>query len=186
MSAALEVEEIPNRDSVSRLIFNPPMGPDLKNLIWTEAFSFQGDNNYCESIVWRKYVPDIKSLHFLGCKRERIFQYNGKDKFYCGSITAEVMAIRRHKNPNGHGFCVVHVPSEGQLHAHICYDIAPDKILTRQDKTDLRMALIRNIFTDRNEHECRYGGLFDWCYRVILKPVAKFLYTARSGFAVRP
>lgn len=180
MSAAPVVEKIPNEDFVSRLIFDPPMGPDLKNLIWTEAFRLQSDSNYCDSIVWRKYVPDMKFLHSLGCKRERNFQYQGKDKVYRGSITAEVVSIRRHKNPNGHGFCVVHEPKEGQSHAHICYDIAPDKDLTKNDKNDLRMALIKNIFTDRSAHKCQSGPFMDWCFRAILKPVAKIFYAARS------
>ena len=172
MTAEPATEDISDEDHVSRLAFYPPMGPDLDDPLDKEIFLFMSKGDYCVSLVWRKYVPIIKCVHALGCEKERWHQKAGKNKKYIGSRTALVKDIRDYPpNINGHKFCVVHVPSEGKHHAHICVIPAPDAKIGPNDRSDFREALLRYVFTKCDHHKCS-DSLF---YYYICKAIKFFL-----------
>jgi hypothetical protein len=158
MPARLETEIIPDEDRVSRWLFDPPLGDDLTALgedhLFKKVFEFEGGK--CESLLWRKYASTIEEVHDLGCKQQRLLRTKGRDKTYMGAITGVVGEVRTFKNINGHGFDVVHRPDgdQGIQHAEVCYALALDKSFTRNDKAELRLALVRQIFTEVNDHQC--------------------------------
>ena len=146
-------QRIPDKAKVSRMIFDPQMGADVAKLVWEAVFQFPSDREYCESVVWRRFAPADSCVHSIGCKRQRDLRSERRNKTYKGTITAHVWKIREFRNPNNHGFHVIHAPSEGIHHAHIRYDISPDKKLTKIDKNELRFAL-KKIFSVSSPHNC--------------------------------
>ncbi len=149
----LKRERIPDADNVSRWIFHPPMGKDIAELVWQNVFAFPSANAQCESVVWRKYAPDISDVHRMGCERQKQLRAEGKDKTYVGALTAYVRDIRGFRNKNNHGFFVIHEPSEGIYHAHIGFNASPDNEFTKSDQKELKFALIK-IFADSSPHTC--------------------------------
>ena len=153
----MEREDIADSEILSRLVFNPPMYKN-STLIWKLIFEFQ--NNQCESLIWHRHVgfsPAIAEVHACGCRREAEKIVKARDlgkvpATYVGAITATAGAIQAYQNPNGHGFVVVHEPSEGREHVHVCYRSAPDT-MTRGDKNELKLKL-GEIFSDLDPHSC--------------------------------
>ncbi len=149
----LRREWISDADNVSRWLFRPHMGHDVANLIWDHVFLFPPSRGYRESIVWRKYASDINDVHRLGCEDQWRRRQAGRNHTYFGCATARVGDIRQFKNPNNHGFCVIHEPSEGIHHAEVRIDLARGKKLTRKDRSELRFAL-KKIFDTKDTHSC--------------------------------
>src|SRR4051812_1244204 len=97
------------------------MGAADLDLIWMNIFMFKTDRNFRESVVWRKYAPDIQDVHSLGCTKEWADRRLGKDCTYFGALSGNVDRIRDVKSAKGARLEVVHVPSEGIHHAEIGY-----------------------------------------------------------------
>ena len=143
-------EEIPDNDAVSRLVDYPHKYSSEHDLIWHSIFEFPSRD--CESHVWRKYAPEHNDVHDIGRAREPEKQMKRPEYRYIGFITAEVREIRAIQTSRGHGFNVIHEPSEGIHHAHVCYDRAdPNQNLKKNDKAELKLAL-RNCFGDLTEY----------------------------------
>ena len=144
---------IPGKSKITKMIFDPPMGHNVRNLIWKEVFQFPSKYDHCESVVWRRFVPAGSCVHRIGCMRQHDLRLGGRSKTYAGSVTAQVREVRAYRNPNNHGFNVFHAPSEGIHHAHIQFAISPDNLLTRNDKNELKFAL-EKIFSVSSPHIC--------------------------------
>jgi hypothetical protein len=151
-------EEVDPEALLSRHIFDPPMFPGGA-LVATFLFEFP--NNQCESVVWQNKLPNgLEGVHRLGCERQNESRRRqiaaGKDptKTYIGAATSCCSLVRAYRNPNGHGVTVVHEPSEGLHHVHICYD--SDKgapAMTRGDKGEIKLKLLE-LFSDISRHVC--------------------------------
>lgn len=124
-------------------------------------FFFQFPGNQCESVIWHRKIPDgIEGVHRLGCEKQAQARERqataGKvpDKTYVGAATARCGVIRSFRNPQGHGVKVVHEPTEGAHHVHLCYDSNADgPALTRSDKNEIKLKLAE-IFGDLSRHSC--------------------------------
>jgi hypothetical protein len=134
---------------VSRLVFDPPMGADMDDLVWRQVFQFQEKHGQLESLVWRRFAPEDNCVHSIGRMRETDIKLEGRDKKYVGSISTIISDILNYRNANGHGFNVVHDPKEGIHHVHICYDPAVHAPMTKNDKNELKVKLLE-IFSDRS------------------------------------
>ena len=145
-------EFVPNTDLVSRQIWEPRMFSAESNRYYYD-FVFEFPKGQGESVFWHRHIS-LDNVHVIGCERQDRLMENGKNSKYAGAITGCVENIRGHKNSNGHGFDIVHEPSEGQAHCHLIYDPSPKTPLTRQDKIDLRLAL-GIIFSTKNRHLCK-------------------------------
>ena len=140
------VENIPNVDDISRLIEWPRTYDREQDIILQLAFEFPGGEG--ESVVWRKHKPDEMGVHELGQIWESFKRQRRPDMRYVGFVTANVGVVRGLRTARGHGFTVVHEPSEGRHHAQI--ELAPaaadgDGKLLKAEKTELRL-LLRNVF----------------------------------------
>ena len=128
-------------------------------LLATAFFEFP--DNQCESVIWHRHVLDgIESVHRMGCERQRAArekqatQGKNPDKTYMGAATARSGEIEAYRNPKGHGVKVVHEPSEGRHHIHLCYDSAIGAPpMHRGDKNEIKLKLVE-IFNDRSMHDC--------------------------------
>ena len=150
---------MPDDHVVSRWVFYPRMTTEEHELIWHTVFEFPKGRP--ESVVWRKYLPDIQHVHREGCLREACAnkrnEERGKDLIrYEGAISAQVGRIRSIRSSNSFGFAVAHDPSDGQpiYHAHIAYAADADRPLTKQDKIELK-TLLRAVFSDLSAHSCK-------------------------------
>jgi hypothetical protein len=143
-------ELIPDPDNVSRHLYSPFMGETGGDLVWDNVFMFPSKDGNCESVVWRKYAPELQDVHKLGCDKQRRDREAGKNSTYFGALTAQVGAIREIRSKTGARFRVEHVP-EPLHHAHISYQ--HDAPLTKPDKTELKK-LIRDTFAERSEDRC--------------------------------
>ncbi len=149
----MEVEEIPDADTVSRLVEFPRTYDPANKLILDAVFQFP--NNEAESVIWRKYAPSDADVHHLGCAWETSKQKRNPDMRYVGFISAEVGAIRDIRSAKGHGFTVVHQPEEGVHHAGIVYAPAPGTpSLSKGEKGELKIAL-RGVFGSLAPHTCQ-------------------------------
>jgi hypothetical protein len=143
-----EIENIPNADSVSRLIFFPRMYTRYKDLIWSSVFEFaRGDG---ESVVWHKYAPQPEDICRLGCDLETSRRRSRPDTTYVGHIVATKFEICAARNARGNGFTVEHEPEvEGRIerhHAEVKYKLVDGLTyasITKTEKVDLRVALGR-------------------------------------------
>lgn len=142
---------VPGEAWVSRQIFDPPMGPDIAALQWKIVFEFP--NGQGESLIWRRFAPQLSCVHSLGCQRESQAASTSRPRHYKGAVSCTVDAVLTFRNPNGHGFRVVHEPAEGIHHLHIEYDPAPDKRMSKSDKSELKLKL-GEIFSDVSSHNC--------------------------------
>lgn len=144
-------EKIPDDDDVSRHLFSPSMGNTGGDLVWGNVFMFKTDNQFRESIVWRKYARTLADVHGLGCQKQTNDRAAGKKITYFGALTGNVGRIRAIRSKTGARFQVLHVPDEGIHHAEISY--IQDRPLSKNDKAELKRG-IKEEFRDRSEHSC--------------------------------
>jgi hypothetical protein len=133
------VENIPDEDSVSRLVDYPHGFGDDRTLIWQNVFQFPDGQG--ESVIWRKYASSSNDVHLIGFKREMLKQQKSPQMRYEGFLTGKVKCIREIQTKNGHRFEVIHAPCEGQAHAEIRYAPSPSAKLTKPEKAELKLAL---------------------------------------------
>lgn len=148
------VEDIPDGDTVSRLVDFPRMYEETKGLIWDVIFQFS--KGKCESVVWARYAPAPDDVHRLGCKREAEKRHSHPERRYTGFISSTAGAIRSIKTSGGHGFSLRHAPEEGRHHAEVCYAPASQdgyNSLKKSDKADLKASL-KKVFSELVEHSC--------------------------------
>lgn len=115
----------------------------------------------CESVLWHRHVAEgLEGVHRMGCdKQSRVrdrqaYQGKNSDKTYIGVATARARDISSYRNPNGHGLKIIHEPSEGRHHVHICYDsLLGSPQMDRSDKNEIKEKLIE-IFNDLSYHVC--------------------------------
>lgn len=150
---SIVVEEIPNDDTIARLIDFPHKYSALKELIWNCVFEFPQAQG--ESVAWSKYASIPEEVNNIGCIREREKRPLKQDYRYVGCISASVQEVRCVRNVHGHGFCVIHEPSEGIHHAEIHFLPNSDasQPISRADKVELK-AMLRNTFGDLFPHCC--------------------------------
>jgi hypothetical protein len=143
-------EIIPDPDMVSRLLFEPFMRPEDKDIIWENVFQFPSKAGRCESVVWRKYAVDVDDVHLLGCEKQTSDRSKEKRSTYFGSITGNVGEIRSIRSGNGAHFTVTHVPEDGVFHAHVGFSDGADK----NDRNSLKV-LLRAKFGAVEGHACQ-------------------------------
>lgn len=141
---SLPVEYIPDADNVARLIDRPHKYDDVKQVLWENAFAFpKGDG---ESVCWEKYAKPPEGVHALGREWQARKRPTKPAMTYMGYLEAVVGPIRAFNTRRGHGFVVVHEPSEGIHHAEVQYRIADgNSSLDKNDKSELKIA-IKGLF----------------------------------------
>lgn len=143
------MESIPDSDYISRHVFFPIMYGEESDLIWENVFIFRSRDDYCESVVWRKYATP-EEVHELGCakaERDRIGNPDrpGKpDREYKGIYTGIVGEVRIIVCSGNIFFKVIHDPSndQGNHHTHLKVVLPEGKTkLNKNDKPDLWLTL---------------------------------------------
>jgi hypothetical protein len=143
-------ETIPDQDAVSRLLFEPSMRREDKDLFWENIFQFPSDQGQVESVIWRAKVVPISGVHALGCAKQASDRTKGKNNSaYFGAMTGNVGAIRALRSPTGKFFTVKHVPTEGEEHSHIGFSEGASK----NDRNGLKFQL-RWVFGALEPHAC--------------------------------
>jgi hypothetical protein len=143
-------EDIPDPDMVSRLLFEPSMRAEDKDLIWANLFQFPSDQGQCESVVWRKYAVDIQDVHVMGCAKQTSDRSKGRHRStYFGAITGNVGDIRSIRSPSGASLTIVQVPDEGAAHAHVGFSPGCNK----NDRNSLKF-LLKSKFGPLEAHTC--------------------------------
>lgn len=143
-------ETIPDPDMVSRLLFDPGMRNEDKDLFWENIFQFPSNAGNCESVVWRKYAVAIENVHAIGCEKQKSDRSKGRDKSaYFGGLTGRVGDIRAIRSAGGIVFTVLHVPDEGVYHAHIGFSPGSKKT----DRSEMKV-LLRDKFGPIEAHTC--------------------------------
>lgn len=145
-SMPVEREEIAPEELLDRHVFHPPMFPSGEILF--SAF-FEFPRGECESVIWREHVDGgLGGVHRMGCERQaktrrrQVAAGKRPDKTYIGAATARAGDISVYRNPHGHGVKVVHEPTEGRHHVHLCYESAPGSAaMTRSDKNEIKLKL---------------------------------------------
>ena len=99
------VEAIPREDLVSRLVDSPHKWSRAERQ-FVEASLFEFPSQQSESVVWRKYVPEIAAVHALGCAMQATKREAKPTWTYEGAVSTKVSAIRDIKNQAGDGFFV--------------------------------------------------------------------------------
>jgi len=152
-----EIESIPASDDVSRHLFFPHM---LKNseILWKRVFQFQPENNYCESVVWRKYAQSILDVHVLGSIKVKKDRITRTDRLYLGAFTCSVNLIINLETDSNIQCKIKHDPSEnqGRHHAHLKL-LLPENMTkpSKNDKSEIRLKLKR-IFEPLEECDPDY------------------------------
>jgi hypothetical protein len=150
----IQIEEIPNGDTITRLIDFPHKYNDVRGLIFERAFEFSKGRP--ESVNWAKYLAPPEQVHQRGCEfaAEKRNRRPEIDTRYVGYIATVVGDVRKFISQRGHGFFVTHEPSEGVHHVHISYAINPEvQGLKPNDKTELKYAL-QKTFGELVPHSC--------------------------------
>lgn len=114
------VESIPSGDNISRHLYYPFMYKN-NDFLWNKIFTFSERNKFCDSVVWRKYIPSIQEVHALGCEKVKIDKLQHPNREYSGAFTGAVNDIRNIKTDNNIQLDVEHDQSNGQgiHHAHL-------------------------------------------------------------------
>ena len=114
------VETIPSSDNVSRHLFFPFMFEN-DDILWSQVFTFQSKNDFCDSVVWRKYIPSTQEVHALGCEKLENDKLRYPNRKYFGACTGNVYDIRNFKTDHNIQLDVEHDQSNGQgkHHAHL-------------------------------------------------------------------
>ena len=147
----VEAELIPDGDSVHRLIDFPVMYNESRGMLWEAVFQFPKELS--ESVIWQKYAPTTEDVHRIGCEREATKRQMKPKIRYVGFISAVARAIRGIRTRHGHGFALSHEPEEGVYHAAISYRPADARLLTKNEKSELKLAL-RKVFGDLAPRSC--------------------------------
>src|SRR4051812_3437948 len=127
---------------VSRLLFEPSMRKEDKDLFWENVFQFPSNQGQCESVIWRAKAPSIEEVHAIGCAKQAADGAKGRARStYFGSITGNVGDIRSLKSATGACLVVEHYPDEGDAHAHIGFSPGTNK----NDRNELKV-LLRDKF----------------------------------------
>jgi hypothetical protein len=149
------VENIPDCDTVSRLVYFPHMYDSAKVLIWEQIFQFPGGK--CESVVWARYAPRPADVHRLGCERVAAKRQSKPGIRYTGFKSSTAGAIRGIRTSRGHGFTMNHAPDEGRRHhAEVCYAPASQNGVTKlmpNDKAELK-EFLKNAFGELVSYSC--------------------------------
>jgi hypothetical protein len=148
-------EDIPSEDAVSRMIDSPEKwSPEEKKFIDERVFLFKTPDEV-ESVVWRKYAPEIADVHAIGCARQAEKRLNEAHSSwtYEGAASAAVSAIRSIQNIKGDHLEVSHAPDEGIHHAHLELRFLAGNDFRKQRKADLKEA-VRNLFSVMEAHRC--------------------------------
>lgn len=151
------VEEIPDADSVSRLIDFPHKYTEERELIWDSIFAFpKSKGKYTgESVNWSKYCASEDEIHALGCAWQLAKCERVPDMRYVGFMVAVVGDIRQIQTRRGHAFEVIHAPEEGRHHAEIRYlpSQAANTPFESHDREELKLVL-QSKFSALTAHEC--------------------------------
>lgn len=145
-------EDIPDEHEVSRHIDSPHKWK-LEEQEFVEASLFEFPSGQSESLVWRKYAPDLATVHNLGCERQQTKRVTKPSWTYVGAITASVASIRAIQTTAGHGFTVEHAPEEGIWHAHVSIRAGAGGAPNKAHKMDLKEHL-RCVFSALEAHSC--------------------------------
>lgn len=139
---------IDNDAKFSRHVYSPFMGVSAldADIRWENLFAFPSGNDQMESLVWRRFAPDSGCVDSLGLA----FEVEGKKK-YSGFRSAKASQILSYRNLHGHGARFIHAPEEGIQHAHITYFKNPDRVLTKNDRLEIREKL-KDIFGEVTEY----------------------------------
>lgn len=149
------VEAIPDEDLVSRLVDSPHKWSQAeRKFVEARLFEFPS-HDPVESVVWRKYKPDIAAVHALGCVMQAAKREAKPNWTYEGAVSTQVLAIRGIRNQVGDGFSVAHAPDEGEHHAHVGYVLVAGDENLKHRKADLK-EFLRNTFLTAGfeQHEC--------------------------------
>jgi len=118
---------------------------ELKELF---QFNSNGSGGYNgESLNWNKYASPPDQVHELGRQRESAKREKNPNMRYAGYIEGLVGEIRAARTRRGHGFQVLHVPSEGKHHAEVHIAISPTQVWEKTDRIELR-ELLKIKFSD--------------------------------------
>jgi hypothetical protein len=143
-------EEISDPDLLTRLLFEPSMRREDRDLIWDSIFQFPSDQGQCESVIWRVKLPDILDVHRIGCEKQVSDRAQGRLRStYFGSISSTARKIRSIRSTTGAFLAVNHVPEESDAHAHITFSPGANKT----DRTHLKLQL-RLLFGPLEAHAC--------------------------------
>jgi hypothetical protein len=112
---------------ISRHVFHPHMTKDEESHIYRNMFEFPG--GLPESVIWREVINDNANVHQMGRDSESSKRSKNSHVRYIGFGSSFARLIRAIKNevPDGHGFDVVHEPSEGEHHAHVMFQFAEEQ-----------------------------------------------------------
>lgn len=138
------VEHIPDEENVSREIFHPQMTRAEIGVVYESLFEFPG--GLPESVVWRRFCQTEGEVHRIGFSHETMKRAKNPNVLYLGFGTAIVSNIRliSARNKDGHGFEVMHEPSEGIHHAEVSYRLLEGiqyGSLNRNQKQELKFTL---------------------------------------------
>jgi hypothetical protein len=126
------------------------MRAEDEDLVWQSIFQFPSDQGQCESVVWRAKAVDIADVHALGCTKQVSDRTKGNLRStYFGAVTGNVGEIRAIRSATGAFLTIVHVPSEGEAHAHVGFSPGTNK----NDRSSLKVQL-RSKFGPLEPHSC--------------------------------
>jgi hypothetical protein len=158
MCAATVAEEIGDNESMSRLIDFPTMYEN-GDLIFKLMFLFSKGSP--ESLIWRRYVPEAKDVHKIGCEREVLKKQSKPEYKYTGCKTAVSHEILSITTARGYGFSLAHTPCEGIHHVEISFRLPQNvtyKNLKEGDRAELKLELSKK-FGLQDNHDCRGGPI---------------------------
>lgn len=130
-----------------RATFAPQMGEALEGLIKSAVFEFP--KSQAESVIWRKFFPRDQNVHWVGQRMEQAAIAAGRNKRYLGFVRADARRIRAFRSAAGFGFVLEHAPEEGLQHVHISFSTNDGVAPNKQQKSELRVALVQEVFTDK-------------------------------------
>lgn len=132
-------------------MFEPAMRKPDMEIHWDNTFMFQSSDGRCESLVWRKYATEIAVVHNFGCAKQTADRDKGRTRCaYIGAITAIAKNIRSLRSAKGIQFLLLHVPDEGNHHAHITFSDNS----TKNDRNELKY-MLKAVFGNLEEHVCQ-------------------------------
>lgn len=141
----IPVEDIPDDDPLGRLIYFPSMYGGSEELLYKQVFQFPSNDGACECLVWSKYATVPDGMHEIGIRDEEAKRARGNPARYDGFMLCKAGKIRAVKSANGHGFSLVHDSSEGDYHVLISYLAAPDTVIRKAERGDLRLLLFKSF-----------------------------------------
>lgn len=134
---------------LSRIALAPKVGEALSELKEKEVFDFPDFQP--ESLVWRRFAPQDRHVHWIGQRMASAPSKSGKIRRYLGFLSADCHAITTFRTAAGFGFSVSHAPTEGLQHAHISFYSESGDLPGKPHRSELRLALVQQIFKVRTE-----------------------------------